>query len=106
MIDVKVLKSETAESDIGVPQINRRRALAKLGLTAAAIYVAPTLLALTPAGAGGTGASGTESGGTGASGTESGGTGASGGASAPSTVSAPSAPETEGSGEIILLDPA
>lgn len=53
MIDVKVLKSETAESGIGTPRINRRRALAKLGLTAAAIYVAPTLLALTPAGASG-----------------------------------------------------
>ncbi len=53
MFDVKVLENNTAGSGstIGAPRFNRRRALAKLGLTAAAIYVAPTLLALTPAGA-------------------------------------------------------
>lgn len=33
----------------GSTTVNRRRALARLGLTAAAIYVAPILLALTPA---------------------------------------------------------
>ena len=85
--------------------LDRRAALARLGLGMAAAYAAPVLLKLSAARAHGSGGSG--SGGSGNGGSGSGGSGASGGsASEPSAASVASVPSVSEPSAILPTDPS
>lgn len=85
---MSIMKSPSVSSEDGI-DLSRRRALARLGLSVAAVYLAPTVLSLSGAaaqdagggaGEGATGATGA-TGASGASGGSGGGSGGSGGGS-------------------------
>lgn len=82
---MSIMKSPSVSSEDGI-DLSRRRALARLGLSVAAVYLAPTVLSLSGAaaqdagGGGGEGATGA-TGASGASGGSGGGSGGSGGGS-------------------------